>query len=132
MSTEEYLCWNDRSVAHIFLRLITKTKFLLIVDPEHPYYNDNLLTFDEFNEDYKMLEGYIEWKRINKPIQNFSLYNFTPDSMTYFLRLINYDTNNRDELIELCKKLDINISVKQEGKKKLTKKDIYEILVLNY
>jgi hypothetical protein len=101
MSTEEYLCWNDRSVAHIFLRLITKTKFLLIVDPEHPYYNDNLLTLDEFNEDYKMLEGYIEWKRINQPMQNLSLYNFTPDSMTSFLSLINYDTNNRDELIEL-------------------------------
>ena len=101
MSTEEYLCWNDTSIAHIFLRLITKTKFLLIIDINHPYDNDNLLTLDEFNDDYKMLEGYIEWKRINKPIQNFSLYNFTPDSMTYFLRLINYDTNNRDELIEL-------------------------------
>ena len=36
-----------------------------------------------------------------------------------------------DELIELCKKLDINIST-QEGKKKMTKKDIYELLVLNY
>jgi hypothetical protein len=36
-----------------------------------------------------------------------------------------------DELIELCKKLDINISI-QEGKKKITKKDIYELLVLNY
>ena len=37
-----------------------------------------------------------------------------------------------DELVELCKKLDINISSKEEGKKKMTKKDIYEILVLNY
>ena len=37
-----------------------------------------------------------------------------------------------DELIELCKKLDININVKEEGKKKMTKKDIYELLVLNY
>jgi len=101
MSTEEYLCWNDTSVAHIFTRLITKTKFLINVEPSHPYYNDNILTLDEFNNDYKMLEDYIEWKRIYKPIQKSSLYNFTPDSMTFFLQLITYDTNNRDELIEL-------------------------------
>jgi hypothetical protein len=101
MSTEEYLCWNDTSVAHIFTRLITKTKFLINVEPNHPYYNDNLLTLDEFNNDYKMLEDYIEWKRIYKPIQKSSLYNFTPDSMTSFLQLITYDTNNKDKLIEL-------------------------------
>ena len=101
MSTEEYLCWNDTSVAHIFTRLITKTKFLINVEPNHPYYNDNILTLDEFNNDYKMLEDYIEWKRIYKPIQKSSLYNFTPDSMTSFLQLITYDTNNKDKLIEL-------------------------------
>ena len=37
-----------------------------------------------------------------------------------------------DELIELCKKLDIDISTIKEGKKKMTKKDVYELLVLNY
>ena len=40
-----------------------------------------------------------------------------------------------DELLDLCKKLDINIEQnmnKKEDKKKLTKKDIYELLVLNY
>ena len=38
-----------------------------------------------------------------------------------------------DELVELCKKLNIDISSsKEEGKNKMTKKDIYEILVLNY
>jgi hypothetical protein len=35
-----------------------------------------------------------------------------------------------DELIELCKKLDINIV--NDTTKKQTKKDIYELLVLNY
>ena len=102
MLTEEYLCWNDTSVSHIFTRLITKTKFLINVDPSQPYYDDNLLTVEEFNHDYKMLEGYIEWKRINQQFgQKFSFYNFTPDSMSSFLQLITYDTNNRDELIEL-------------------------------
>ena len=40
-----------------------------------------------------------------------------------------------DELLSLCKKLDINIEQnmnKNEDKKKITKKDIYELLVLNY
>jgi hypothetical protein len=40
-----------------------------------------------------------------------------------------------EELLDLCKKLDINIddyNNKKEGKKKITKKDIYELLVLNY
>ena len=37
-----------------------------------------------------------------------------------------------DELLDLCKKLDINITSIQEGKKKMTKKDVYELLVLNY
>lgn len=43
-----------------------------------------------------------------------------------------------DELFDLCKKLDINVEIKmeeytkKEGKKKMTKKDIYELLVLNY
>lgn len=38
-----------------------------------------------------------------------------------------------NELIELCKKLDININNKNsETKKKLCKKDIYELLVLHY
>ena len=36
-----------------------------------------------------------------------------------------------DELIDLCKKLNINIEI-NEDKKKKTKKDIYELLVLNY
>jgi len=40
-----------------------------------------------------------------------------------------------DELIDLCKKLDINIENyknKKVDNKKITKKDIYELLVLNY
>jgi len=40
-----------------------------------------------------------------------------------------------DELFDLCKKLDINIEEyknKKECNKKITKSDIYELLVLNY
>jgi hypothetical protein len=35
-----------------------------------------------------------------------------------------------DELLELCKKLEINIDIKE--KKKMTKKDIYELLVQQF
>ena len=40
-----------------------------------------------------------------------------------------------EELTDLCKKLDININEcnnKNDGKKRITKKDIYELLVLKY
>ena len=39
-----------------------------------------------------------------------------------------------EELMDLCKKLNINIDEyrKKEGKQKISKKDIYELLVLNY
>jgi len=58
-----------------------------------------------------------------------------------YLKMSNFDTSLKsissyklDELIDLCKKLDLNIEEfkKKECKQKLTKKDIYEILVLNY
>ena len=40
-------------------------------------------------------------------------------------------TYKLDELVELSKKLDINID-NSDCKKKKTKKDIYELLVLNF
>ena len=72
-------------------RLISKTN--------HPY-NNNPLTLEEFNTDYKTLKGYVEWKKINKK-NGFSLYNFTYDNMTSFFNLIKYDTENSDELLKL-------------------------------
>lgn len=67
---------------------------------------------------------------------------------TYY-KMSNFDASLKsissyklDELLDLCKKLDINISakynskiednIKIEDKQKITKKDIYELLVLNY
>jgi len=48
--SSEYAHWNDTSVAHMFIRLITKTN--------HPY-NDCKLTFGEYQNDYNILKGYI-------------------------------------------------------------------------
>jgi hypothetical protein len=57
---------------------------------------------------------------------------------TYY-KMSNFDSTLKaigsykiDELVELCKKLDINIIINEDGKKKKSKKDIYELLVLNY
>ena len=87
----EYIYWNDTSTAHMFIRLMTKTN--------HPY-NNNPLTLDEFNKDYKKLSDFIEWKSKN-PNNSFSLYHFTIDRMTSFLQLIRYDTDK--DLLELWK-----------------------------
>ena len=86
--SSDYSYWNDTSVAHMFIRLMIKKN--------HPY-NENSLTLDEFNADYKTLKDYIDWKKQNN-INSLSLYNFTIESMTYFLDLIKYDTDNTDEL----------------------------------
>jgi hypothetical protein len=37
-----------------------------------------------------------------------------------------------EELLELCKKLDINVIKNDNDKKKQSKKDIYELLVQNF
>jgi hypothetical protein len=85
----------------MFVRLITKTN--------HPY-NDNPLTLDEFNSDYKELNDYIEWRNTARRVNSgFGLYNFTNDNMTSFLNLINFDTNNNDELLELWRTQMINL-----------------------
>lgn len=86
MSAEEYSYWNDTSVAHMFIRLLNKT---------------NYSTIDEFNKDYEMLKGYIEWKRINKKNGGFSMYNFSIESMTSFIDLISYDANDNGELTKI-------------------------------
>jgi hypothetical protein len=59
-----------------------------------------------------------------------------------YFKLSSFDTKLKsissyklEELIILCKKLDINLDIHSnstEGKKKLSKKDIYELLVLKY
>jgi hypothetical protein len=59
---------------------------------------------------------------------------------TYY-KLTNFDTSLKgigsyklQELIDLCKKLNINIEEHKNktSKQKITKKDIYELLVMNY
>jgi len=78
-------------------------------------------------------EHYIELEPTNEIIQN---YRETYYKMSGFdATLKSMGSYKLEELLDLCKKLDINIDDyknKKEGKQKLTKKDIYELLVLNY
>jgi hypothetical protein len=65
---------------------------------------------------------------LDVPAEKFIMYNET------YYKMSNFDTSLKamtsyklEELVELCKKLDINTEIKE--KKKMSKKDIYELLV---
>jgi hypothetical protein len=73
-------------------------------------------------------EHYIE---IDVPAEKYIMYRET------YYKMSNFDTSLKamtsykvEELVELCKKLEINIDIKE--KKKMTKKDIYELLVQQF
>jgi len=80
--------------------------------------------------------------RNNQTYEHHIELNVTNDNLqkyreTYY-KLNNFDSTLKsmgsyklEELIDLCKKLNINIETSVDKKKK-TKKDIYELLVLNY
>lgn len=91
---EKFEQWNDTSVAHMFIRLMTKSN--------HPY-NDNMpLSREQFDADYELLENYINWRKNKHIVQhNNSSYNYTIDSMLYLLNRIDYDTQNLGEVSQL-------------------------------
>ena len=92
------------------------------VDITHPIH-----VIHRNNETY---EHFIEIEPSDKVIETYK--------NTYY-KMSNFDSSLKsigsyklDELIDLCKKLDINIEEykKRENKTKVTKKDIYELIVL--
>lgn len=87
----DFKCWNDTSVAHSFIRLMTKRN--------HPF-NETPLSLEKFNEEYAILKDYIEW-RGDKGSSSADDYNFTYDSMTNFINMIDYNTNNEAELSKI-------------------------------
>jgi hypothetical protein len=118
---------------NINVLLVSKRKFYELlctdIDEKHPI---NIIHRN--NESYEhSIELDVNEEIITKYRETFykmSSFDATLKSMSSY---------KLDELIDLCKKLDINIEPKvnecnnkTEGKKKLTKKDIYELLVLKY
>ena len=75
-------------------------------------------------------EHHIELNVTNNILQNYREKYYKMSSFDTTLKSIG--TYKLDELIDLCNKLDINISKNETDKKKKTKKEIYELLVLNY
>ena len=92
------------------------------IDDKHPV---NVVHRNSKNYDH-----HIELNVTNDILKNYREKYYNSTSLDASIKSIG--SYNCDELIELCKKLDINVSIKEEGKKKMTKKDIYELLVLNY
>lgn len=92
------------------------------IDDKHPV---NIIHRNKQN-----YEHHIELNVTDDILKNYRETYYKSDSLDATIKSIS--SYKLEELIELCKKLDITIVAKEEGKKKLTKKDIYELLVLNY
>ena len=83
--------WNGTSIAHMFIRLITKT--------HHPFGNDERLSSEHFTKEYNTLQQFIKWHETHP--KQYMLYNFTQDSMNELLNRISYDVDNKDELLQI-------------------------------
>jgi hypothetical protein len=108
-------------IENINVILIDKRKVYEVLttdDPKIHIIHRNSITY----------EHYIE---LDVPVDKINMYKETYYNMT------NFDTSLKamssykvEELLELCKKLEINADIKE--KKKMTKKDIYELLVQQF
>ena len=110
---------------NINVLLVDKRKiFELIcvdIDDKHPV---NII-----HRNSKTYENHIELDVTNEILQKYRETYYNINSFDATLKAMG--SYKLDELIDLCKKLDINMET-NEDKKKKTKKDIYELLVLNY
>ena len=91
------------------------------IDDKHPV---NII-----HRNSKTYENHIELNVTNEVLQKYRETYYNINSFDANLKAMG--SYKLDELIDLCKKLNINIEI-NEDKKKKTKKDIYELLVLNY
>ena len=92
---DNYAHWNDTVVAHTFMRLIKKTN--------HPY-NNNKLTYDEYQKSHNSLLGYIKWHKLNHKKNTASLYDFSQENMLHILVNLSYNVDNYDYLIKIWRK----------------------------
>jgi len=108
-------------IENINVILIDKRKIYEVLttdDPKIHVIHRNSITY----------EHYIE---LDIPVDKINMYKET------YYNMSNFDTSLKamssykvEELLELCKKLEINIDIKE--KKKMSKKDIYELLVQQF
>lgn len=88
--SSNYASWNDTAVAHMFMRLIYKIN--------HPY-NYDKLSVEQFQDDYNELKGYIDWHQ-NNYVNSSGLYNLTQTNIRHIFEKIDYDVDNRQELLD--------------------------------
>lgn len=100
---ESYECWNDTTVAGIFLILIKKNR--------NPYETSDIINvnFEEYQNYYNALKGYIEWHDTNCYLEKFSLYNFTQENMHRIFNKLDYNVNNKEELLTLWRNTMIRL-----------------------
>jgi len=118
------------SIKTFFALCIIENINIILIDKRKVY---EVLTTDEpkihvIHRNSITYEHYIE---LDVPVNKINMYKET------YYNMSNFDTSLKamssykvEELLELCKKLEINIDIKE--KKKITKKDIYELLVQQF
>jgi hypothetical protein len=122
------------SVKTFFALCIMENINILLVD-NHKYFEllctdiDSKHTINIIHRNSKTYEHYIE---LNNSTENVDKYRDTYYKMSSFeTSLKSMSSYKLEELIDMCNKLAIKIVNNENGKKK-SKKDIYELLVLNY
>jgi hypothetical protein len=134
---EDDLANKDRlSIKTFFALCIIEKMNVLLVDNRKIYQtmNNDSPTIHVIHRNSKTFENYIELNVTKSSIENYKNNYYNVDGFENGLKTMS--AYKVDELHELCKKLNINIDTKSETvsnakPKKLTKKDIYELIVQN-
>ena len=128
---EDDLANKDRiSIKTFFALCIIEKINVLIVDKRKIYHsmNNDTKEVNVIHRNSESLDHHIELNVTESCLTNLkdTYYNVTG----FDNNLKSMTSYKVDELVDLCKKL--NIPVSNDGTKKLAKKDIYELLVQNF
>ena len=128
---EDDLANQERiSIKTFFALCIIENINVILIDKRKVY---EVLTTDDskINVIHRNSVTYEHYIELDVSVDKINMYKET------YYKMSNFDTSLKamssykaEELVELCKKLEINIDIKE--KKKITKKDIYELLVQQF
>ena len=131
---EDDLANNERISVKTFFALCIMEKInVLLVDNRKIYQsmNNDSPTINVIHRNSKTFENYIELNVTNSSIEHYKETYYNVVGFENGLKSIS--SYKVDELMELCKKLKIDLDTKNDTKndtkKKLTKKSLYELIV---
>ena len=131
---EDDLAHNPRiSIKTFFALCIIEKLNILLVDKRKIYesINNDDSEIHVIHRNSVSFEHYIELNVTPTKLSNFRETFYKVNGFDNSLKSIS--SYKVDDLLELCKKLDINVHPNNsDGKKKMGKKDIYELLVQNF